>query len=75
MGRTTFNHHGVVNHFSTFHFVQDSDKSAINLGLGPTGVHVVMGAIPVAVYEWGSVLKIIQKYHTLSLKIRTPHVS
>lgn len=53
--------------------VLDSDKTPINLGLGPSGVHVVMGTVPVAVYEWSSVLKVTQKYHTISLKIRTPH--
>lgn len=32
--------------------VQDSDKRHINLGLGPSGVHVVMGTVHVAVYDW-----------------------
>ena len=32
--------------------LQDSDKRHINLGLGPSGVHVVMGTVHVAVYDW-----------------------
>ena len=39
-------------HVCTYLPLQDSDKRHINLGLGPSGVHVVMGTVHVAVYDW-----------------------
>ena len=57
----------------TLYPVMDSDKRHINLGLGPSGLHVVMGTVHVAVYDWGSVLKVLSKYQTLHVKIRTSH--
>lgn len=53
--------------------VLDGTRRPVNLGLAPSGVRVLEGTIPRAIYQWDSIIKIYTKHKSVNLKICSLH--